>query len=90
MTTATILDLTVAYDGTLLVTAECQACRKTVMPGAGATPEDLLLGHRRAHCGCVDYSIADTDGILPGLLPAIRAEVARRTERQARRAARRR
>ena len=90
MTIATLLDLVIAHDGTLLVTAECQACRKTVMHGAGADPDDLLHGHRRAHCRCTDYELADTDGILPRLLPAIRAEVARRTERQARRAARRR
>ena len=90
MTTATLIDLVLSQDGTLLVTASCQACRKTVMHGAGADPDDLLLGHRRAHCDCTDYSLTDSDNVLPGLLPAIRAEVARRTERQARRAARRR
>jgi hypothetical protein len=52
MNIATILDLVLAHDDTLLVTATCRACRKTVMHGAGANPDDLLLGHRTAHCGC--------------------------------------
>ncbi len=85
---AHITDLTLALDGTILVTATCQGCRKTVMHGAGADLDDLVLGHRVAHCGCGDYALADPHGIVPARSGVLRAEQAAKAARLARRAAR--
>ncbi len=76
MLNAHVTDLTLAHDGTVLVTAVCQRCTKTVMHGAGDNLEDLMLGHRVAHCGCHDYTLTDSHGIVPARVAVLRAELA--------------
>ncbi len=88
MLNAHITDLVLAHDGTILVTAVCQGCRKTVLHGAGGDIEDLVLGHRVAHCGDGSYTLADPHGIVPARVSVLCAEQAARVARQARRAAR--
>jgi hypothetical protein len=85
---AHITDLTLALDGTILVTATCQGCRKTVMHGAGADLDDLVLGHRVAHCADGSYTLVDPHGLVPARVSVLRAEQAEKVARQARRAAR--
>ncbi len=88
MLNAHITDLTLAHDGTILVTATCQGCRKTVLHGAGADLDDLVLGHRVAHCADGSYTLADPHGIVPARTGVLRVEHAAKAARQARRAAR--
>jgi hypothetical protein len=86
MLNAHIANLSMAHDGTILVTAICQGCRKTVMHGAGADLDDLVLGHRVAHCGDGSYTLADPHSIVPARVAVLRAEQAEKVARQARRA----
>src|SRR5688500_1222309 len=51
MNTATITGLILASDGVILVTADCDRCHRTVLHGAGANLDALVLGHRLSHCG---------------------------------------
>lgn len=85
MTTATITGLDLAPDGVVLVRATCDRCRKTVLHGAGRDLDDLVLGHRSAHCGCPDgYELRDPHAVVRLRLRVISDELA---EREARRAA---
>jgi hypothetical protein len=86
---ATITDLTLARDGVVLVTADCDRCQRTVLHGAGDNLDDLVLGHRMSHCGCPGgYELADPHGIVPARTSVLRAELAEQDARRARRAAR--
>jgi hypothetical protein len=83
---AHVTSLDLAPDGVLLVKATCQRCRKTVLHGAGDNLDDLVLGHRVAHCGCGSYELTDPAGLVPARVAVLRSEQAEKVARQARRA----
>ncbi len=88
MPAATITDLTLARDGVILVTADCDRCSRTVLHGAGDNLDDLNLGHRMSHCGCPGgYELADPDDLVRFRLRVLRGEMEQRTEAEAARRA---
>jgi hypothetical protein len=89
MSNATITNLTLATDGVILVTADCDRCQRTVLHGAGTNLDDLNLGHRMAHCRCPGgYELADTNDVVRLRVRVLRKELAERVAaEEARRAA---
>ncbi len=84
MTTARILGLDRdEQDGVLLIRARCENCHKTVYHGGGQNLDDVLLGHRVAHCGCGGYELIDPAGIVAARVSVIRAELGERAARRA-------